>query len=609
MRFKDWKTGLLLTTILLTVLATPAAFAGNYERTYTSQAQFGLVNHQLHVSIPQSLYDYYHGTTIKLTNDNQYATLVTPDAVKPIADILRNLTDSNPRKDEEFANAVLALIHQIPYEITPAIYPIETIVENQGKCDTLSLLAASIMKAGQLDVVLLYFKDTHHMNVGVYLPYEPHTTWWWLQPTGYQYNNKTYWIAECTPAMEWKVGDVPPILTDETPTIISLENSEPSSPAHVSAKLGQTLDASAITISLTQNSTYTSSTKRTLTITGSITPPYPNQTITVYTSQDGTNFSTAKTQTDNNGNYTYNWNTTTTGTHYIKTSWSGNTNHTATDSQTLTVFLGFPQTLIQYEGPGYYYIYGHAYASRHVLRVRQGVDNFLDIQLNGTGITLTGEFTIIKSGQLLTIPKDLEATQTLQATTVPKGTQPLRLPDDIEYSTNNQFCFIMQNNGPNNYTLNVKALNEYDIGRLTQPNREQTAFMNTSGSIKENEWYKIVAKITENEITAELQDANGTALEKIATTDTTTNVNELVLLLANNTDRAIAFKNLNVEPLYQPIQPLEDDTKTTGTELLAPNATLPILLATVFTAAFYLKKRKTMRGPALTKSTGSKFNH
>ena len=240
-----------------------------------------------------------------------------------------------------------------------------------------------------------------------------------------------------------------------------------------------------------------------------------------------------------------------------------------------------------------------------MLRVRQGVENFLDIQLNGTGIILSGEFTIVKSGQLITISKNLEATKKLQATTVPKGTQPLRLPDDIEYSTNNQFCFIMQNNGPNNYTLNVKALDEYDIARISQPNREQTAFMNTSGSIKENEWYKVVAKITENEITAELQDTNGTALENITTTDTTTNVNELVLLLANNTDRAIAFKNLNVETLYQPVQPVEDDTETTGTELLAPNAALTILLATVFTAAIYLKKRKRIRGSALTESTGA----
>ena len=94
----------------------------------------------------------------------------------------------------ELVDADFGLV-QIPYAVNDIKYPVETIVENSGKCDTLSLLAASIMKAGGLDVVLLYFKDVHHMNVGVYLPYEPHTTWWWLTPTGYKFGGKTYWIV------------------------------------------------------------------------------------------------------------------------------------------------------------------------------------------------------------------------------------------------------------------------------------------------------------------------------------------------------------------------------------------------------------------------------
>jgi hypothetical protein len=601
MRPKNWKTAILLTTLLLLVLITPATLAGNYDRTYTTQTQFGLTNRQLYVSVPSSLYDYYHGKSIKLTNDDQYATLVTPDAVKPIATILRNLTDNNTRSDEQFANAVLTLVHQIPYNTSDVAYPIETIINNQGKCDTLSLLAASIMKAGGLDTVLLYFKDTHHMNVGVYLPYKPHTTWWWLTPTGYELNNKTYWIAECTPAMDWKVGDVPPILTDETPYIITLENSETTSPAHVSAKLGKVLNSSSITINLSAAPTNINAPERTLTISGSITPPYPNETVTIYTSQDGITYNTGKTKTDNQGNYTYNWNSTTTGTYYIRTSWSGNTNSTGTDSDILTIFLGFPQSLIQFQGPGYYYTYGRAYAARQELSIRQGVEDFLNIQLSGTGIQLTGEFTTVKSGQLITISKNQETPENPETITIPKGTQPLRLPDDIELSTNDQFCFILQNSGQNNYSLNVKALDDYDIAKINPHATDGTAFMNTSGCIKENEWYNIVAKISENEITAELQDTNGTVLENF-TTDAT-NVNELVILLANNTDRAVAFKNLNVETLNQPAEPTEGDKKAaTGNELLAPNAAITILLATVFAAVVYMKKRKRAYEPAFNKN-------
>ena len=92
MRFKYYKIGVLLISILLLVLITPNAFAGNYDRSYSLRVQFGLVTNELHVSVPSSLYDYYSGKTIKLADDNAYSTLVTPDAVEPIAESLRNLS-------------------------------------------------------------------------------------------------------------------------------------------------------------------------------------------------------------------------------------------------------------------------------------------------------------------------------------------------------------------------------------------------------------------------------------------------------------------------------------------------------------------------------------
>jgi len=593
MRFKYMKTGILLVSILLLVFITPNSFAGNYDLTYRSQVQFGLVNHELYVSLPYSLYDYYSGLTIKLADDNEYAELVTPDAVKPIAESLRNITADNPRSDEEFANAVLMLVHQIPYANGDAKYPIETLVENSGKCDTLSLLAASIMKAGGLDVVLLYFKEVHHINVGVNLPYEPHTTWWWLPPTGYEFDGKKYWIAECTPAMEWKVGDVPPLLADEQPYIISLENSEQTSPAHVSSKLSKPLNSSSISINLSAVPSDINDRERTLTISGSISPAYPNETVAVYFSQDGIAYGAGRTETDNWGNYSFSWNLNATGTYYVRTSWSGNSDCMGADSEILTVFLGFPQSLIQFKGPGYYYTYGRAYVARHELRVRQGVEDFLDIQLSGTGVLLTGEFIIVKSGQLVTIPRIGETKESVEEIIIPKGMQPLRLPDDIEQTTNNQFSFILRNSGGNNYSVNVRGLDNYDMTRIDKLGGNGTALMNTSACIQENTWYKVVARISEDEITAELHDSNGTLLESIATTGDAANVNELVILLANNTDRAVAFKSLNVETLGStPQLPESNEKAATDSELLAPNVTFAILLATIFAAVVYAKKRK-----------------
>jgi hypothetical protein len=592
MGFKCLKSCVLLVSILLLVSVTPLSFGDNYDLIYSSQVQFGLVSHELHVSVPSSLYEYYHGKNPVLADDNEYATLVTPDAVKSIAENIRNLTLDSPRSDEEFTNSVLSLVHQIPYADCEVNYPVETLVENSGKCDTLSLLAASIMKAGGLDVVLLYFKGVHHINVGVYLPYEPHTTWWWLPPTGYDFNGKKYWIAECTPAMDWKVGDVPPLLADEQPSIISLENSEESSPACVSSKLGSPLNSSSLAINLSAEPLNISDQERALTISGSLSPAYPNETIAVYFSQDGISYDAYKTETDYLGNYFFSWNRTSTGTCYVRTSWSGNADCAGSDSKILTVFLGFPKSLIQFKGPNFYYTYGRAYVAFHELRVRQGVEDFLGINISGTGILLTGEFIVVKSGEIITIPREGETTESIKEIKIPKGFQPLRLPDDIERTTNNQFGFILRNSGENNYTLNVRGLDDYEVSRMNTVGGDGTAFMNTSGCVKEDTWYKIVARISEDEVTAELHDANGTVIESIAT-PAAANVDELVILLANNTDRAVAFKNLNVEPLNSQIPPAEEDEKAANvTELLAPYATFTILVATVFAAAVYLKKRK-----------------
>jgi hypothetical protein len=598
MRFKYWKTGILLASIFSLVFITPNVFSGNYDRTYNSQVQFGLVKHQLYVSVPLSLYDYYRGKTPTIAGDNEYSKLVTPEAVKPIAENLRNITLNKPRNNEEFANAVLTIVHQIPYAECDLNYPVETLVENSGKCDTLSLLAASIMKAGGLDVVLLYFKEVHHINVGVHLPYQPHTSWWWLQPTGYEFNGKKYWIAECTPATEWKVGDVPPLLQREQPCIIPLENSEQTSPAQVSSKLGSPLNSSSITINLSSDPSDISYAEKKFNISGSISPAYPNETISAYFSKDGISYNSIKTETDNWGNYSFSWNVNSTGTYLIRTSWSGNSDCTGADSETLTVFLGFPKSLIQFKGPGYYYTYGRAYIAAHELRVRQGVEDFLDVQLSGRGVLLTGEFIILKSGQIITTPRVGETKEGVEKVYIPKGFRPLRLPDNIEQTTNNQFGVILRNGGGNNYTLNVRGLDDYDVTEINQLNGNGTTLMNTTAAIKENTWYKVIAKISEDKITAELHDTNGTIIESIATADDAADSDELVVLLTNNIDRAIAFKNLSFEPLNQTTQPDKtDEEAANNVESLAPYVSFLFLVATILAVAVYVKKRKRVWQP------------
>jgi hypothetical protein len=225
--------------------------------------------------------------------------------------------------------------------------------------------------------------------------------------------------------------------------------------------------------------------------------------------------------------------------------------------------------------------------------------------VSGTGVLLTGEFIIVESGQIITIPRPGETEESVKEIVIPKGFQPLRLPDDIEETTNNQFGFILRNGGANNYTLNVKGLNSYEMAQINQPGENRTAFMNASANIKEGTWYKVSARISEDEITADLHDANGTLLESLTVANDGIDINELVILIANNTGRAVAFKDLKVETLNETAQlpaapeavkDAEGDKKAADDgALLAPYVNLAVLLVATIAAVVYVTRRRQLR--------------
>src|SRR4030067_1572402 len=200
--------------------------SSNFERTFTFDVQQGLFRsmHPLYVSVPASLYDYYNSKNHFINSDGDYVKFVTSNAFIPLAEDIQNVTSNLAYSDEQFANAVLAVVRQVSYVRSMVKYPVEAIVENSGDSDVLSLLAASIMKAGGLDVVLLYYKGLNpsHVNIGVHLPYSPVYRSGWTVPTGFEYNNKTYWMAEATSRGEWRVGGKTDLLSSAKPTIIPL---------------------------------------------------------------------------------------------------------------------------------------------------------------------------------------------------------------------------------------------------------------------------------------------------------------------------------------------------------------------------------------------------
>jgi hypothetical protein len=621
MLFKSKRNVTLLVSVLLLIFIIPNfSFAGNYDCTFSFYSQYEYFRlqdgHSLHISVPLSLYDYYRGKTHAISSDSDYSKFVTPDAVKPIAESIQNVTSDKRYNDEEFADAVLMLVHQIPYVESDVKYPVETIIDNSGDCDTLSLLAASIMKAGGLDVALFYYKDLRHVNVGVYLPYTPHLRLLSF-PTYYEYNGKKYWTAEATSGGQWRLGDQPESLGNAKPVVIPLANTENSSPAHISSSVDAPLNQSSISINPASDDSNNNSTEQTLIISGAISPQFEGQSVLMYVSQDGTAYNAFRTETDNLGKYSFAWNITSTGTYYIRTSWSGASNYAGADSETLTVFVGFPK-YTSYEGDGYTYIYGSSSNSAHELRIRQGVKEFINMNLSGTGVLLSGEFIILRSeqtirpsGENITIPKRTitiglyrrqqvtielpERTTTIQI--IPSGMTALRLPDNL--LINNQFGFILQNNGEGNYSIDIKGLNNEDISQIvTQSEGNGTAFMDASTGIKDDTWYNVVTRMSEDEITAELYDTNGTLLKSTATINDTLSVTEFGLLLANSTDKIIAFKNLKTETLDQLNQPLEDNnTALKELTLLSPYIGLTILLAAVFATSVYVLKMRTQIDP------------
>ena len=628
MHFKYQKAIILLIGILLLVLITPTSIVANCEKTSTFQAQYRLLNQKLYVSVQPSLYDYYSNISHTVNSDSDYANFVTPQAVEPIAASIQNITSKLSYSSEQFADAVLTLVHQIPYAINGVEYPVETLVNNSGDCVALSLLAASIMQAGGLNVVLIHYIGINpgHMNVGVYLPYTPvyHTAG--MAPTDFVYSNKTYWTAETTPAEDWKVGDQSASLANAEPVIIPLNSTEQSSPGQVSSSLNTPLLPSSITISLSQEQSSANMSQeqssigenpRALTISGSISPTYSGENVSIYVSS-GSSYDYFTTVTNDSGGYMLTWNFTSAGTYYIRTSWSGASNYAGADSETLTVFAG-PESFVQFETPDYNYIYGQPSFAAYVVQPLQGVDDFLSIPL-GTAVSFSYDFTVLQAGQtgsnvqtetitILASEQTIrmgrnnqirtiqvpEETMTIPVN-VPPDLAPLMLPNDFNQTINNQFCFILQNSS-GNYSLNVSALNAYEMSSAIQGNGSNTVFMNASENIKENAWYNVKESISDNGITADLYNTNGTLIDSMVTPYNATNSNEMIMLITNNVDSAVIFKDLTVQSLNTTTQPPKSNEKTTNESgSLFPYVSLSILLVATFSVAVvYVKKKRQMR--------------
>jgi uncharacterized protein HemX len=83
----------------------------------------------------------------------------------------------------------------------------------------------------------------------------------------------------------------------------------------------------------------------------------------------------------------------------------------------------------------------------------------------------------------------------------------------------------------------------------------------------------------------------------MATPYDTLNSNEMAMLMTNNVDSAVVFKDLKVQTPNNTTQPPENNKKTTGDSgLSTQNVYLLILLVATFAAAVvYVKKKRQMK--------------
>ncbi len=327
--------------VLLLLLLPIPCFAEPYEYSYQLlDSPDSSTSYRLTVSITETLYEYYTSQSHLMPNYD-FSIFVTPDALKPIADDLWTIYD-NP---EDFANGVLMLVHQIPYvESDPQKYPVEVMAENEGDCDLFSIIAASIMKAGGLDVVLLLLEQHDHMWVGVNLDESPRDAR--TQVYFYRNEGKKYYVAETTGGnweTGWRVGECPEILERAAAKVIPLTNYEVSAPGQVSS--GYTVpDSSAIFMAL---STSLAVSQNRVEISGSLTPALAGENVTLYISSLGSALSSLATViTDANGDYFYSWESPEGGIYSLRANWSGDDNYSGADSTTFSLVVIPPVFLI-----------------------------------------------------------------------------------------------------------------------------------------------------------------------------------------------------------------------------------------------------------------------
>ncbi len=294
----------------------------------------GNKTYELNVTIPMVLNQYYALQSHALYAPSDFKKFITPYTLKPIADRLWQIYDNN----EDFTNGVLELVHQITYqEVIPGKYPIETLVAGNGDCDLFAFIAASILQAGGIPVVLIFYKERQHMEIGVDLGSAP--TEARVDTYSVKYQNVTYYIGESTGGKwrdGWRIGETPTQYQGISAEVIPLDGSAQSSISQVSASLRE-LDPSTVT--LQANSPIMLENSQ-ITFSGQVLPQVANENVTLQAQINGGGWTTIGTVlTAADGRFAYSWVPPESGAISLQASWEGNRQYNGANSVQQNVFI------------------------------------------------------------------------------------------------------------------------------------------------------------------------------------------------------------------------------------------------------------------------------
>ncbi|NQU77925.1 hypothetical protein HQ544_04490 [Candidatus Falkowbacteria bacterium] len=175
---------------------------------------YGYTDYTWDLSIHSDWYDYYKNKS-RVNHGSEYVTY-NDNYIIEIARQLKQEADLNGYSEANFAAAFvqgLAYVddENIGYDDYPK-YPIETIVERNGDCEDSSYLAAAIVRAMNIDVVLIELPG--HMAIGVWMDSD-------YAGSYYENNNRNYYYLETT-GSGWYLGEMPVEYKNKSAYIIDI---------------------------------------------------------------------------------------------------------------------------------------------------------------------------------------------------------------------------------------------------------------------------------------------------------------------------------------------------------------------------------------------------